>query len=85
MNDNKAENLFEPESKLLVSFYLSSKTLEAVDELLFLVKKQLPVEKRRKLTKSIFYETCLKVIIEDDYSKGKESNFVKKIQKLMQD
>ena len=66
MNYKKAENFDDSEeNKILVSFYLSPKTLEKVDDFLFYAKKQLPMGKRRKLTKSVFYEVALKIIIED--------------------
>lgn len=66
MNDksvNKSGN--SADDKIQVNFYLSAKTLENIDDPLFYVKKRLPIEKRRKLTKSIFYETCFNIIMND--------------------
>ncbi len=86
MNAKKADNLFETEGdKILVSFYLSPQTLEDIDDLLFLIKKKMPIEKRRKLTKSVFYETGMKFLIESYRANGEENSFVKKVLELMQD
>ena len=81
MNENKPDE--NEGDKILVSFYLSPKTLEKLDDLVFYVKKQLPIEKRRKLSKSVFYETGFKVLIEDYNSNGEESLLLKAIQELM--
>ena len=83
MNDKKEDKLDDSGDKILVSFYLSPKTLEKIDDLLFFVKKQLPIEKRRKLTKSVFYETGFKILIEDYNINGEESPLLKAIQELM--
>jgi hypothetical protein len=83
MSDNKPDE--NEGDKILVSFYLSPKTLEKIDDLVFYVKKQLPFEKRRKLSKSVFYETGFKVLIEDYNSKGEESLLLKALQELMRD
>lgn len=86
MNDKKADKSDKTESgKILTSFYLSPKTLEKIDDLLYYIKKRLPIGKRRKLTKSIFYETGFKILIEEYHSKGEESALFKKIQDLMKD
>ena len=71
--------------KILTSFYLLPTTLEKMDDLLFYVKKRLPIEKRRKLSKSIFYETCLRIVIEEYNAKGEESSVWKSIRELMLD
>jgi hypothetical protein len=85
MNDKKVDKTDDQDGdKILVSFYLSPKTLEKIDDLIFYVKKRLPIEKRRKLSKSIFYETGFKILIEDYNSKGEESLLLKAIQELMQ-
>lgn len=84
MKDKKVDNPNEQEGeKILVSFYLSPKTLEKIDDLVFYVKKRLPIDKRRKLTKSVFYETGFKILIEDYNSKGEDSVLLKALQKLM--
>lgn len=86
MTDKKSDKPDEYKGdKILVSFYLSPKTLEKIDDLVFYVKKRLPIEKRRKVTKSIFYETGFKLLIEDYNSKGEECLLLKAIQKLMQE
>lgn len=86
MNGQKSDKIDDSESeKVLVSFYLSQKTSEQIDDILFYLKKQLPFEKRRKLTKSIFYETGFKILIEDYNKKGEESRLSKAIQDLLID
>ena len=86
MKDKKDDNIFDSEpSKILTSIYLSPKVIEELDEILFLVKRQLPVVTRAKITKSALYATALKMFIESFKSGGVEkSNFAKEIQKLMQ-
>jgi hypothetical protein len=84
MSEKNFKKSDEPEGeKILVSFYLSQKSSEQVDDILFYIKKRLPFEKRRKLTKSTFYELGLKLIIEDYNKKGEESPLWKAIQKLL--
>ena len=84
MNGQKSDKPDEQESeKILVSFYLSQKTSEQIDDILFYMKKRLPFEKRRKLTKSTFYETGFKILIEDYNNKGEESRLWKAIQELL--
>ena len=61
-------------NKISINFYISPVTLEKIDDFLFYVKKRLPIEKRRKLTKSIFYEIGLKIAIEEFNKKGEESS-----------
>lgn len=86
MDEKKTENIANSEdNKILVSFYLSPKTLEKVDDFLFYAKKRLPIGKRRKLTKSVFYETALKIIIEDQKLKGEDSPLWKAIYEIIQD
>jgi hypothetical protein len=85
MNDKKTDKCeTSTDDKIKVNFYLSPKTLEKLDDLLFYVKKRLPIEKRRKLNKSVFYEICFQIIIEDNNFRGEESSFWKSIHKLMQ-
>ena len=85
MNDKKPEKLNDSEeNKILVSFYLSPQTLEKVDDFLFYAKKRLPMGKRRKLTKSVFYEAALRIVIEDQSLKGEESSLWKAIYEMMQ-
>jgi hypothetical protein len=61
-------------NKISINFYISPVTLEKIDDFLFYVKKRLPIEKRRKLTKSVFYEIGLKIAIEEFNKKGEESS-----------
>lgn len=84
MDDKKAENFDDSEdNKILVSFYLSPNTLEKVDDFLFYAKKRLPMGKRRKLTKSVFYEAALRIVIENQEIKGEESLLWKTIFEIM--
>lgn len=84
MKDKKIDNPNEEDGeKILVSFYLSPKTLEKIDDLVFYVKKRLPINKRRKLTKSVFYETGFKILIEDCNAKGEDCVLLKTLQELM--
>lgn len=69
--------------KVLVSFYLSQKTSEQIDDILFYIKKRLPFEKRRKLTKTTFYEIGFKILIEDYNDNSEESSLWKAIQELL--
>jgi len=84
MNDKKAENSVDYEdNKILVSVYLSTRTLEQIDDFLFYAKKRLPMGKRRKLTKSVFYEIALRIVIEDQNMKGEESPLWKAINEMI--
>lgn len=84
MNDKKVDKIdTSSEDKILISFYVFHDTLERLDDLLFYMKKQLPIEKRRKLTKSIFYETGFKILIDEYNEKGKESRLWKAVQNLL--
>lgn len=84
MNDIKIDKTEEFDGdKILVSFYLSPVTLEKIDDLLFYVKKRLPIARRRSLTKSVFYETGFKILIEEYEAEGEESSLLKAIQELM--
>jgi hypothetical protein len=85
MDDGKTEKMDDLEdNKIMVSVYLSSKTVEKVDDILFYAKKRLPMGKRRRLTKSVFYEAALRVIIEDQNLKGEESPLWNAISEMIQ-
>jgi len=86
MTDRKKSNSIEPETeKVHVNFTLSLRTLEKIDDFLFYARKRLPIEKRRKLTKTVFYEIGLKFAIEDYNKKGEESILWKAIFEAMND
>lgn len=77
-NKEKIEN---PETeKVAINFYIRGDTLEKIEDFLFMVKKRLPIYQRRKLSRSIFYEICLRVAMEDFNKKGEESSLWKAIQ-----
>lgn len=69
-------------NKILISFYVSTKTLETLEDFLYFVKRQLPIEQRRSLTKSVFYETGFNILIDEFRLKGKDSSLYKAIQDL---
>ncbi len=81
-NDDK-QDIPEAE-RILISFYLSTDTLERLDDVLFYARKRLPIGKRRKLTKSVLYEIGLKMVIEDYHEKEEESFLWKAVNKLVQ-
>lgn len=86
MKVNRAEKTDNSDdSKLLVSVYISPKTLEKIDDLLFSLKKRMPIQKRGKLSKSVFYELCLSILIEDYQIDPEESPLSKAVHRLMQD
>lgn len=68
-----------------ITRYLPQKTItsEQVDDIIFYVKKQLPFENRRKLTKSTFYELGVKILIEDYNKEGEDSLWWKAVQELL--
>lgn len=82
-NKNSEKTAASQNDKILVSFYLSSETLEEVDDLIFHLKKQLPMDKRRKLTKSIFYEASLKILLEGYKTPENGYSLLKVINELM--
>lgn len=89
MNDKKMNELkyFNTgnDNKVGVSIYLSSHVFDEIEDFLFSVKRKLPIRKRRKLTKSIFYETSLRIAIEDFNKNGEESSLWKAISEIMKD
>lgn len=84
MNSKKDKKEQSDDDKYLVSFYLSAATVEKIDDLLFYLKKRVPMDKRRRLTKSMFYETGFRILIEEYNSKGEESLLWKAIHQSMQ-
>lgn len=85
MNGKNDDKPGIPEAeRILISFYLSTDTLERLDDVLFYARKRLPIGKRRKLTKSVLYEIGLKMVIEDYHEKEEESFLWKAVNKLVQ-
>ena len=77
------EKSINPEAdRILISFYLSTDTIEKLEDVLFYARKCLPVGKRRKLTKSVLYEIGLKMVIEDYHGRGEESSLIMAINEL---
>lgn len=84
MKDKNSEKTTASENeKILVSFYLSPKMLEEVDDFIYHLKKSLPVEKRRKMTKSLFYEASLKVLVQEYRATENEDLLLQVIRDLM--
>lgn len=83
MNQKKQKNAVEEEkSKIAVSLYLSSETIEKIDECLFSAKRRLPIDKRSKVSKSVFCEISLRIAIEEYCRKGEESELWKGVYEL---
>jgi hypothetical protein len=86
MNDLKENKADELESdRIPINFYVSSITLEKIDDALYYVKKRLPIDKRRKLSKSVFLEACLRIVLEEYNTKGESSSLWKSIEEIMHD
>lgn len=91
MNNNNAQKedthkenkLYE--EKYLISVYISAKTAEKIDDCMFGMKKRMPMDKRRKLTKSIFCEIGLRLAVEEYNRTGEESPLWKEIANLLND
>jgi hypothetical protein len=60
-------------NKFLINFYLFADAVEKIDDVLFYLKKKLPIDKRRKITKSVFYEIGLRIVAEEFNKRGEES------------
>lgn len=71
--------------KISVNFYISGETFEKIDDVIYYLRKRLPMDKRRKLSKSVIYEACLKIVLEDYNSKGESSLLWKVIEEMMKD
>jgi hypothetical protein len=71
--------------KISVNFYISGETFEKIDDVIYYVRKRLPMDKRRKLSKSVIYEACLKIVLEEYNAKGESSSLWKAVQELMAD
>jgi hypothetical protein len=82
-NNTDDKSVSSEVDRILISFYLSTDTLEKLDDVLFYARKQLPMNKRRKLTKSVLYEIGLQMVIEDYNKKGEESFLRKSLIKLI--
>lgn len=83
--DSKKNKSEQPDAdKLLVSFYLSGATYEKIEDLLFYLKKRVPVGKRRKLNKSFFFEAGFKVLLNEYEKKGEKSLLWKAIHQSME-
>lgn len=71
--------------KISVNFYISGETFEKIDDVIYYVRKRLPMDKRRKVSKSVIYEACLKIVLEEYNAKGEASALWKAIQEITQD
>jgi len=89
-NTNTRKEVISEETKLdeekyLISVYISAKTAEKIDDCMFGMKKRMPMEKRRKLTKSMFCEIGLRIAVEEYNRTGEESPLWKAIYELLND
>lgn len=84
MNDKK-KSVENDRDKIATNVYLTSASLEKIDDFIFYARKRLPMEKRRKLTRSVFYEVGLKTAIDDFNKKGEQSALWKAICDLIGD
>lgn len=84
MNDKK-KSVENDKDKIATNVYLTSESLEKIDDFIFYARKRLPMEKRRKLTRSVFYEVGLKTAIDDFNKKGEQSALWKAICDLIGD
>jgi hypothetical protein len=48
------------DNKTQVTFYISNDILELVEDTIFYLKKQMPLDKRKKITRSMFFEAAIK-------------------------
>lgn len=84
MSSKKSKQAKSDDERFLVSFHISATTFEKIDDLLFYLKKRVPIDKRRRLTKTMFYETGFRILIEEYNSKGEESLLWKAIHQSLQ-
>lgn len=82
---DKKKPIENDKDKIAINFYLSSESLEKIDDFIFYARKRLPMEKRRKLTRSVLYEVGLKTVINDFNKKGEQSELWKAICALIND
>lgn len=68
-----------------VSFSIMSEIVESTEETIFFMRKQLSLDKRKKLTKSAFYEIALRVAIADYKDKGQKSTIWKMVEEWIED
>lgn len=66
--------------KQQIGVHLFPETLEATEDTVFYMRKQLSTTKRKKLTKSIFFEIALKAAITDYKDHGIESSIWKMVE-----
>ncbi len=63
--------------KEILNLNISSEIVEKTEELIFNLKKQLPREKRKKLTRSRFFELLLESVIHDYENRRADSDIQK--------
>lgn len=68
------------QKKDLVNVYISRELTEKIEDLLFNLKKQLPHNKRKKLTRSQFFELILESMVLD-YENSQINSPIQKIVK----
>ena len=63
--------------KELLNLNISGEIVEKTEDLLFNLRKQLPREKRKKLTRSRFFELLLESVIQDYENRRADSDIQK--------
>ena len=71
------------ETKPQIAFSIRQEILEAVEDTLFYLRKELPPNKRKKLTKSILFEIALMSVVSEYKIKGSKSSVLKSINELI--
>lgn len=61
------------DNKTMVTVYVSNEIIELVEDTIFFLKKQMPLRKRTKVSKSMFFEAALKLALAD-YSEKKSNS-----------
>lgn len=64
--------------KQLTSIYLNVELIESIDDFIYFAKKELPLNKRKKLNRSAFIQLILSEVIED-HSRCKDESFLWKL------
>jgi predicted KAP-like P-loop ATPase len=71
------------EIKTQISFSIRQEILEAAEDTLFYLRKELSPDKRKKLTKSILFEVALMTLVSEYKDKRAKSSILKSINELI--
>lgn len=70
---NRKIDYSSKENRETINLIISSDIIEKIEDIRFYARKNLPKDKRKKLTKSMLYNLILKKAIEDHYQNGQNS------------